>query len=114
MQRCFCGGLSPSRKTSSQFASRYPMPSLPTRTCSTLVRPSCVYSHWLSLISRDAISHIAELSYLADIEHYSTTSTTDSVCSVEPGTAEDVGTIVRYQIYDVLCQGLDLTYAHIS
>ncbi|EPS94063.1 hypothetical protein FOMPIDRAFT_1020237 [Fomitopsis schrenkii] len=46
-------------------------------------------------ISRDSdVFYNPEPEYLADIEHYSTSSTTESACSVEPGTAEDVGTIL--------------------
>ena len=37
----------------------------------------------------------AEPEYLSDISHYATSSAQDSVCSIEPGTPEDVGTIVR-------------------
>jgi hypothetical protein len=33
--------------------------------------------------------------YLFDIEHFSSSSTEASACSVEPGSAEDVGEIVR-------------------
>ncbi|KZT71943.1 FAD-binding domain-containing protein [Daedalea quercina L-15889] len=36
----------------------------------------------------------AEPEYLEDISHYAMSSAQDSVCSVEPGTAEDVGTIL--------------------
>ncbi|EED78628.1 predicted protein [Postia placenta Mad-698-R] len=43
------------------------------------------------LISRIA----ADSQYLHDISHYATSSTEDSVCSVEPGTAEDVGIILQ-------------------
>jgi len=41
-----------------------------------------------------AVFYSPDPSYLADIAHYSTSSTEESVCSVEPGTAEDVGTIL--------------------
>ncbi|KAI0057266.1 FAD-binding domain-containing protein [Artomyces pyxidatus] len=37
----------------------------------------------------------ASLQYTADIEHWSTASVTDSACSVEPGTAADVGAILQ-------------------
>jgi len=33
--------------------------------------------------------------YLEDIEHWATSSTQNSTCSVEPGTAQDVGTILQ-------------------
>ena len=36
----------------------------------------------------------AATEYLLDIEHAYTSSTEDSACSVEPGSAEDVGEIV--------------------
>ncbi|KZT71939.1 FAD-binding domain-containing protein [Daedalea quercina L-15889] len=41
-----------------------------------------------------AVFYNPDPSYLADIAHYATSSTDESVCSVEPGTAEDVGTIL--------------------
>jgi hypothetical protein len=34
--------------------------------------------------------------YLADVSHYMTSSAQNASCSVEPGTAADVGVIVRY------------------
>lgn len=36
--------------------------------------------------------------YSRDIEHFMSSSTQDAACSVEPGTAADVGTIVRFSL----------------
>ena len=43
-----------------------------------------------------------ELDYLEDISHYASSSTQYSACSVEPGTAVDVGEIVRASTNTVL------------
>ncbi|TFY60516.1 hypothetical protein EVJ58_g5106 [Rhodofomes roseus] len=48
----------------------------------------------LALDPPDGTVYAADPSYLADIAHYSISSTEEAVCSVEPGTAEDVGTIL--------------------
>ncbi len=46
----------------------------------------------------------ASSEYQLDISHFAPSSSETSVCSVEPGSAEDVGKIVRY---------LDLTLQHL-
>ncbi|KAH9833192.1 FAD dependent oxidoreductase [Rhodofomes roseus] len=48
----------------------------------------------LALDPPDGTVYAADRSYLADIAHYSISSTEEAVCSVEPGTTEDVGTIL--------------------
>lgn len=48
----------------------------------------------LSLRSHSLTSLAVSLGYSKDIEHWATTSTQNSACSVEPGTAADVGTVV--------------------
>jgi hypothetical protein len=48
----------------------------------------------VSLQSLSYSSVAGDLLYLKDIGHYATSSTASAACSVEPGTAADVGAIV--------------------
>ena len=50
-----------------------------------IVRVRLVYPH-----------RSASAQYYADIAHWSESSTVQSACSVEPGTAQDVAVIVRF------------------
>ncbi|SRR6266403_2445405 len=63
--------------------------------------PCVSFSHFLFFI---LMGCQASSEYQLDISHFAPSSSETSVCSVEPGSAEDVGKIVRY---------LDLTLQHL-
>ena len=57
--------------------------------------PTCVAIK-NAVSSASAVFYYGTLGYVADNKHYMASSSQDSLCSVEPGTAQDVATIVCF------------------
>ena len=62
------------------------------RKAQFITQASCVNS--LSLISGHEAIFIGSTLYALDVYHYANSSAQQSACTVEPGTANDVGKIV--------------------
>ena len=79
--------------------------SLPRRRFSIQL---CIEYNVLRSSLTDAVPRTGSSTYLKDISHWASSSSEAAACSVEPGTAEDVGEIVR----SLILQGLVHPFTH--